>query len=350
MDFLRLPPPLRRALLTQPAVHTFLRRLTTTTTYTPHPNNEPPPPLPPTPAHPALLTLSSTTLNEYAIAVPPNNLQLKYAYSFFTAAAPLFLYCAAHFRTFPMTPHPEVAFLGRSNVGKSSLLNALFGRTNAKDAHVSKRPGRTRTMNGFGISGGLAPGQAPKEGEKEAAWKRFPRGGCVVVDMPGYGSGSQELWGREAMKFLEGRKQLRRTFVLVDAEHGLKRTDVQLLTHLRRQGISHQIVLSKVDKLLYPGAKPPGPVRLSNGLLKVKDLCGSIRETLNREAGDGRKPMLDILCCSAEKGLDERNRHRRLGVDEVRWAVLSTCGLESDEQGLKKRVWTQDVKVLEDDE
>ena len=125
---------------------------------------------------------------------------------------------------------------------------------------------------------------------------------------------------------------------------------MQLLTHLRRQGISHQIILSKVDKLLYSGSKPPGPLRLSNGLLKLKDLCGSIRETLNREAGDGRKPMLDILCCSAEKGLDERNRHRRLGVDEVRWAVLSTCGLESDEQGQRKKMWMPDIQIQEEDE
>ncbi|KAK5114409.1 hypothetical protein LTR85_010231 [Meristemomyces frigidus] len=352
MDFLRLPPPLRRSLLSQPTIRTYLHRLLSTATHTTTTNNaftNPPPP-PPSTAQPAHLTLSPSTLNAYQIALPPHPHQLKYAYTFFTATPPLFLFSAAHFRSFPLSPHPEVAFLGRSNVGKSSLLNALFGRTSVKDAHVSKKPGKTRTMNGFGISGGLLPGAAPKQGEKEAAWRRFPRGGCVVVDMPGYGGGSQEEWGREAMKFLEGRKQLRRTFVLVDAEHGLKNTDIQLLTHLRQQGISHQVVLSKVDKLLYPGAKPPGPVRLSNNLLKLKDLCASIRHRLNEEAGDGRKHALDILCCSAEKGLDERNRHRKLGVDEVRWAVLSACGLECDEQGQRKKMWVQDVNIVEKEE
>ncbi|TKA64896.1 hypothetical protein B0A55_10486, partial [Friedmanniomyces simplex] len=231
----------------------------------------------------------------------------------------------------------------------SSLLNALFGRTNIKDAHVSKRPGRTRTMNGFGVSGGLAMGAAPKEAQREAMWKRFPRGGCVVVDMPGYGGGSREAWGKEAMKYLEGRKQLRRTFVLVDAEHGLKRTDVELLTHLRRQGIAHQIVLSKTDKLLYPGAKPPGPLKLNNGLLKLRDLCGTIRSKLNQEAG-GRDTMVDILCCSSEKSLDERNKHRKLGIDEVRWAVLSACGLECDGEGNRKRGLSQDIKILEEED
>lgn len=348
MDFLRLPCTLRRSLLSHTSVLTTLQRSLITTTLPPRTEDVLPPPL--TTGQPALLTLSSTTLNAYQTSFPPNPHQLKYAYTFFTAAPPQYLYTAAYFRSFPLSPHPEVAFLGRSNVGKSSLLNALFGRTNVKDAHVSKRPGRTRTMNGFGVSGGIALGAAPKEGQREAAWRRFPRGGCVVVDMPGYGGGSREEWGVEAMKFLEGRKQLRRTFVLVDAEHGLKNTDVQLLTHLRRQGVAHQVVLSKVDKLLYPSARPPGPERLSNNLLKLKDLCSSIRQRLNHEAGDGRNSMLDILCCSAEKGLDENNKHRKLGVDEVRWAVLSACGLESDDLGQKKKGWVQDIRVVDEDD
>ena len=342
MDLFRLPAALRCTILRQPTV----RRLLHTAVYS-GPNHDA---LPPSlPSSPGLLTLSSATLNSYQVALPPTSTHLRYANAYFSAAAPDYLFTAPYFRSFPPSPHPEVAFLGRSNVGKSSLLNALFGRTNAKDAHVSKRPGRTRTMNGFGVSGGLASGAAPKEGAREASWRRFPRGGCVVVDMPGYGGGSHEEWGKEAMKYLENRKQLRRTFVLVDSEHGLKATDVQLLTHLRQQGIAHQVVLSKVDKLLYPAAKPPGPQKLSNGLLKLRDLCGSIRQRLNQEAG-GRDLMLDILCCSSEKGLDEKNRHRKLGIDEVRWAVLGACGLECDEQGNKKRGLIHDIKVLDDDE
>ena len=167
--------------------------------------------------------------------------------------------------------------------------------------------------------------------------------------MPGYGGGSREEWGTEALKYLEKRRQLRRTFVLVDAEHSLKPTDIFILTHLRQQGISHQIVLSKVDKLLYSHSKAPGSQKLHNRLLKIQDLCSSIRQRLDVEAGDGRRGTADILCCSAEKSLDESKGHRKLGVDEVRWAVLSACGMECDELGQKRRQALDGIHVLEDD-
>lgn len=205
-------------------------------------------------------------------------------------------------------------------------------------------------MNGFGVAGGLPLGAAPKTGEKEAAWKRFPLGGVVVVDMPGYGSGSREEWGKEIMKYLENRKQLRRTFVLVDAEHGLKATDIAILTDLRRKGISHQIVLSKVDKLLYSSSKAPGPLRLHNKLLQVQQVCADIRSRLDEEVADRKHSTGDILCCSAERSLDEKQRNRKLGVDEVRWAVLSACGMESDEFGQSRRRMLDDIEILEEDE
>jgi len=190
-------------------------------------------------------------------------------------------------------------------------------------------------MNGFGL--GAAMGAAPMQGEKEAAWKRLGRGGFVVVDMPGYGSGSREEWGTEALKYLTQRKQLRRTFLLVDSEHGLKRTDVELLRHFKGEGVAHTIVLSKVDKILYPSAKLPGVNKLNNGLLKLRQRCEEIRRELKDVYGDGREMRDDILCCSADKSLDERSGWRsKIGVDELRWAVLSSCGMESDEQGMPK--------------
>jgi len=115
-------------------------------------------------------------------------------------------------------------------------------------------------MNGFGI--GAPMGAAPQTAEREERWKRFGTGGCVVLDMPGYGGGSREEWGAEILKVLENRKQLRRAFLLVDAEHGLKSSDISLLLHLRQQGVPHQVILSKADKLLYPGAKMPGALKL----------------------------------------------------------------------------------------
>ena len=292
--------------------------------------------------------LSSATLNSYNVSIPPNTQQLKYAATFFHTSPPKILFSAAQFRSFPPSSFPEVAFLGRSNVGKSSLLNALFGRTKEKAAHVSKRPGRTKTMNGFGVAGGLEWGTPPASGEKEGAWKRFPQGGMIVVDMPGYGSGSREVWGQEALKYLERRKQLRRTFVLVDAEHGLKQSDITVLAHLRRQGISHQVILSKVDKLLLDGSKIPGPQKLSNRLEKLQGLCNKMRSRLDEEAGDGRQAMIDILCCSSEHSFQESG-HRKIGIDEIRWAALNACGMESDSLGQKRRRTLDGIKILDEE-
>lgn len=302
-----------------------------------------------------IIPLEPHTLNDYSVSIPPNSEQLRYANAFFAATGPTLLFSAAHFRSLPPSPFPEVAFLGRSNVGKSSLLNAIFGRTRARDARVSKRPGMTKTMNGFGVPGPNNPlGEAPKDPKdpkalKESVWKRFPRhGGLVVMDMPGYGMGSREEWGKEVLKYLETRRQLRRTFVLVDCDHGLKTTDLEIVTHLRANGIPFHVVLSKVDKILYPTPKMPGPIAISNRLKKLGLVTEQIREKLNAAAGDGRDGVGDIFCCSAEKGLVAHNQ--KLGVNEVRWAVLTACGLESDVHGLKKRrLSASDLSVAEDD-
>ncbi|OQO03930.1 hypothetical protein B0A48_10572 [Cryoendolithus antarcticus] len=326
MDFFNLPPALRSN------VYTALRQLslralsTHSASYT-----DPPPPPPET-----LLTLSPTSLNSYTTSLPPTAPQLKHAQTFFASSPPHILFTAAHFRSLPSSAHPEIAFLGRSNVGKSSLLNALFNTTANHTAYVSKRPGKTRTMNGFGI-GGTGMGAAPLSGEKEAAWKRFGMGGMVVVDMPGYGGGSREEWGEEALKYLSKRKQLRRTFMLVDTEHGLKQSDLSLLTHLRRSGVAYTIVMSKADKLLHASAKTPGALRLSNKLRELRDVQDRMREKLREAYGDGRDVREDILCCSAEKSLDERSGWRaKLGIDELRFAALSACGLQSDTTGLTR--------------
>ena len=113
---------------------------------------------------------------------PPTPSQLKQADIFFQTQQPEFVWSAAKFRTIDFAGAPEVAFLGRSNIGKSSLLNALLGKN---ICHTSSKPGRTRTMNGISVHGGK----------------------LVVLDMPGYGHGSEAEWGSEIMKYLSARKR-----------------------------------------------------------------------------------------------------------------------------------------------
>lgn len=123
----------------------------------------------------------------------PISSQLRQADQFFRTHNPELLYSSEKFRTVKESEVPEVAFLGRSNVGKSSLLNALMGR---KMCHTSKEPGRTRTMNFFAVGGPDGSGNP---------------GRLVLLDMPGYGKGSQNHWGSEILKYLARRKQYARS-------------------------------------------------------------------------------------------------------------------------------------------
>ena len=132
---------------------------------------------------------SNLQLGFYWDTVPPTLDQLRQARKFFSAKGAKLLFSTETFRTVIDSRVPEVAFLGRSNVGKSSLLNALSGHY---ICHTSKKPGRTRTMNFFALGGEDSQGNPGK---------------LVVLDMPGYGKGSRAEWGREIMKYLVGRKQ-----------------------------------------------------------------------------------------------------------------------------------------------
>ena len=133
--------------------------------------------------------LSMANLSYHWDTANPTKSQLTLAEKFFLRFPPSLLYSAQKFRTVNMSEQPEVAFLGRSNVGKSSLLNALLG---SNICHTSSKPGRTRTMNFFAVGGGDGPGKPGK---------------LTVLDMPGYGKGSREEWGPEIMKYLTGRRQ-----------------------------------------------------------------------------------------------------------------------------------------------
>ncbi len=130
----------------------------------------------------------------------------------------------------PNDGRPEIAFAGRSNVGKSSLINALTGRTSL--ARVSVTPGRTRELNFFVLG---------KDGE------------FYLVDMPGYGyaraaKAQVKGWTRLIADYLRGRRELKRVFVLVDARHGIKENDKETMKLLDEAAVSYQVVLTKADK------------------------------------------------------------------------------------------------------
>jgi GTP-binding protein len=146
-----------------------------------------------------------------------------------------FLISAADENDLPPLGAAEVAFAGRSNVGKSSLLNALTGRKNL--ARASNTPGRTRLLNFFSLGGRL-----------------------ILVDLPGYGYARASKtdiarWNQLTRGYLRGRSQLRRVCLLVDARHGLKNSDLQVMEELDSDAVSYQIVLTKADKV------KPGPLK-----------------------------------------------------------------------------------------
>ena len=142
---------------------------------------------------------------------------------------------------------PEIAFAGRSNVGKSSLINALLGRRGI--ARTSNTPGRTQELNFF-----------VPEGYAGSADDLPP---LAVVDMPGYGFAQAPpakvvAWTELVRGYLRGRTTLRRAFVLIDARHGIKANDAEVLDMLDAAAVSYQLVLTKADKI-----KPPAVRRVT---------------------------------------------------------------------------------------
>jgi GTP-binding protein len=140
-----------------------------------------------------------------------------------------FLMGAARIDQLPAPDLPEIAFAGRSNVGKSSLINALVGRSGL--ARSSSEPGRTREVNFFLLDGRLR-----------------------LVDLPGYGfakapRGETRRFQNLARDYLRGRPNLRRVFLLIDARHGLKAADEEAMRALDLAAVSYEIVLTKADKL-----------------------------------------------------------------------------------------------------
>jgi GTP-binding protein len=170
-------------------------------------------------------------------------------------------------QSLPKTQFAEYAFIGRSNVGKSSLINAIAG---AAIARTSKTPGRTQSLNLFNFDDRV-----------------------MLVDLPGYGyactsKAEQIRWAARLADYLHGRRQLRRLFILVDSRVGLKDSDLEIMNFCDANGISYQIVYTKKDK-------------------KIRE-----RQQARIDAGMHPAMIPDVLETSAEK---------KIGIDRIKQAI-----------------------------
>ena len=181
----------------------------------------------------------------------------------------------------------EVAFAGRSNVGKSSLINSLVGQKGL--ARTSNTPGRTQELNYF-----VPDGYSGQDGDLPP---------MALVDMPGYGYAQApkenvDAWTKLVFDYLRGRATLKRVYVLIDSRHGLKKNDEEVLDLLDKAAVSYQIVLTKTDKIKEPAV----PKLLAETLEKIRKRPAAYPE---------------VLSTSSEKGK---------GIEELRAEISKTIG------------------------
>jgi len=146
----------------------------------------------------------------------------------------------------------------------------------------------------------------------------------VVLDMPGYGKGGRAEWGTQIMKYLEKRKELKRAFLLVDTEHGVKNSDKQLLEMFNEKNIPYQVILSKADRVVFPGSRRPSPEALEARLSELRRIMQSVKEAVLPDTEDDGSAIGEVIACSSEKWVDGR----RMGINAVRFAMLQAAGLE----------------------
>ena len=177
---------------------------------------------------------------------------------------------------------PEIAFAGRSNVGKSSLINALVAQKGL--ARTSNTPGRTQELNyfvpdGFSGEGADLPPMA-------------------LIDMPGYGYASApkdkvDAWTKLVFDYLKGRVTLKRVYVLIDARHGIKAKDEEVLSLLDKAAVSYQIVLTKTDKIKAAGV----PRLIDETLEKIRKRPAAFPAVLgtSSEKGGGLEDLREAI-------------------------------------------------------
>lgn len=188
-----------------------------------------------------------------------------------------FLLSAPELKFLPNPDFPEIAFAGRSNVGKSSLINAVTGRKSIARASVT--PGRTQELNFFEVG-------TPTR--------------MRLVDMPGYGFAKAPVkvvdrWRNLVKTFLRGRAVLKRTLVLVDSRHGVKPPDLEMFKMLDEAAVGYRVVMTKADKV------------------KASELAATLAQ-VQAEARKHAAAFPVVHVTSAEKGM---------GIEELRTAILS---------------------------
>jgi len=197
------------------------------------------------------------------------------------------------------TDLPHVAFSGRSNVGKSSLINRLLRQHKAKIAHVSTRPGKTRTLNFFRVN------------------DRF-----YLVDLPGYGYAEvpekmRESWRTLIEGYLEGRRRPRGVVHLVDARHDPTSLDEQMVQYLAGIGVPTLVVLTKLDKL-----KRSERTKVVDRAARALGVDSDQILPFSSKTGEGRDELLDALdaLLEAESGTrppDPEDLARGRGLDQA---------------------------------
>lgn len=169
---------------------------------------------------------------------------------------------------------PEIAFVGRSNVGKSSLVNAITGDQTC--ARVSKHPGRTQQINFFTLQSRIS-----------------------LADLPGYGYAAisksiRKSWDRLILDYLRGRPNLRRIFLLIDSRHSLKNIDKEIMDILDESAVVYQVVLTKIDKIL-------GSRKTTDEEAEIQILGSSACDKISIEINKRTAAFPKILATSSEK-------------------------------------------------
>lgn len=186
-----------------------------------------------------------------------------------------FVLGVAKLEQLPLCEWPEAAFAGRSNVGKSSIINAVTGQKGL--AKTSNTPGRTQQLNYFNLADKIH-----------------------LVDLPGYGFAQApeqvvKQWQKVIFAYLQGRVNLKRVFLLIDSRHGIKKVDQDIMEMLDKAAVTYQIVLTKTDKI------------------SAKALA-EVKKKTEAEAEKHAAAYVKVLATSSEKNI---------GIDELRAAISS---------------------------